>query len=812
MSVKVTAGKARVHWLVENHGSQTLGVDHAILYVERSTLKLGKVSRNTAAGLTPQQAFEIRYENSKSNVGSDIEALDLFVIPKTHGENYDYDEEVRKLIHHLHKQGKCEFDALFKAYQKEDYNSEAMLGYDVNTHPTMLLNIVKQFCGLGVTYDTRDKIVWRWKQEEDIEMILDRLDNHNLCLFAAYTSRGKTKIAIEAAHQLLVAGGIVLVTTPITDTKKSFWENLNFFHFGDNRNMRTTYMDSAQFAKTSMNELNRRADSGELIFIVLTVQDLRYGEALDADVDASVVQLREKYASLSGHVDLWIRDERHSQYNGYVTSQRLGKMRAEYELDLTATPYNCYDKYDWKHVVSRTLLWGLTHKAHTRLPTIRIDAIGMAGVKVIPELAMLYNEQEGYDPRKLFVRHNNNFVMEQEIVRLAEGFYTNARSRTKNPISIVNDVELSNSAKVCGLWVLPQGSEGDSASDYLPALADLLNRRVAKEGIYFIDSYSVENTCPVNETIGDYMNQLVSLHGRVIILTCGKFLTGTDIPCMGHVVLFDRMESVANFEQLMGRMIREYPGKSEVKLYVMAPGAGVGVTLGRMARMNAELGNGTEYGVLDCIPLTEYDGTHFRTFSVEEILNMTQAWFRGEVRDKLPMNSLLMKISTVDLTAWADLDMSKYKHMLPKIKLSDDTDAKVRKKLKEAVKNGQPRTKEEINFQERVAQMLQSVVWEAQWVAYTIYSVEWRVILQHETMQGMFDAQTLTCVKNTLESNTALEKMVDEHIRDKQFAYRSLPPEEFYPELFGNSKMKQGLGLVYVSFDLAQEMVDQLPL
>ena len=812
MSVKVTAGKARVHWLVENHGSQTLGVDHAILYVERTTLKLGKVSRNTAAGLTPQQAFEIRYENSKSNVGSDIEALDLFVIPKTHGENYDYDEEVRKLIHHLHKQGKCEFDALFKAYQKEDYNSEAMLGYDVNTHPTMLLNIVKQFCGLGVTYDTRDKIVWRWKQEEDIEMILDRLDNHNLCLFAAYTSRGKTKIAIEAAHQLLVAGGIVLVTTPITDTKKSFWENLNFFHFGDNRNMRTTYMDSAQFAKTSMNELNRRADSGELIFIVLTVQDLRYGEALDADVDASVVQLREKYASLSGHVDLWIRDERHSQYNGYVTSQRLGKMRAEYELDLTATPYNCYDKYDWKHVVSRTLLWGLTHKAHTRLPTIRIDAIGMAGVKVIPELAMLYNEQEGYDPRKLFVRHNNNFVMEQEIVRLAEGFYTNARSRTKNPISIVNDVELSNSAKVCGLWVLPQGSEGDSASDYLPALADLLNRRVAKEGIYFIDSYSVENTCPANETIGDYMNQLVSLHGRVIILTCGKFLTGTDIPCMGHVVLFDRMESVANFEQLMGRMIREYPGKSEVKLYVMAPGAGVGVTLGRMARMNAELGNGTEYGVLDCIPLTEYDGTHFRTFSVEEILNMTQAWFRGEVRDKLPMNSLLMKISTVDLTAWADLDMSKYKHMLPKIKLSDDTDAKVRKKLKEAVKNGQPRTKEEINFQERVAQMLQSVVWEAQWVAYTIYSVEWRVILQHETMQGMFDAQTLTCVKNTLESNTALEKMVDEHIRDKQFAYRSLPPEEFYPELFGNSKMKQGLGLVYVSFDLAQEMVDQLPL
>lgn len=812
MSIKVRADKAQVHWLVENGDSTSLAVNHALIYVERSTLKLGQVSRDSATGLTPQQAFEARYEGSKSSASSDIEALDLFVIPKTHGQDYAYDEEIRKLIHHLHKQNKCEFDALYKAYQKADFNSEAMLNYDPERHPEVLLNIVKQYCGLGVTYDTRDKISWRWKQEEDIEMILDRLVNHKLCLFAAYTSRGKTKIAIEVAHQLLPGGGIVLVTTPITDTKKSFWENLNFFHFGNNRNMRTTYMDSAEFAKTSAAELDRRADDGELIFIVLTVQDLRYGEALDAGVDASVVQLREKYASLSGHVDLWIRDERHSQYNGHVTSKRLGKMTARWELDLTATPYNCYDKYDWKHVVSRTLLWGLMNKTHTRLPTIRIDAIGMAGVKVIPELASLYTEQEGYDPRKLFVRDNNNFVMEQEIVRLAEGFYTNSRSRNKNPISIVNDVELSNSAKVCGLWVLPQGSEGDSASDYLPALADLLNRRVAKEGIYFIDSYSVENTCPANETIGDYMNQLVSKHGRVIILTCGKFLTGTDIPCMGHVVLFDRMESVANFEQLMGRMIREYPGKTEVKLYAMAPGAGVGVTLGRMAKMNADLGNGTEYGVLDCIPLTEYDGTQFKAFSVEEILSMTQAWFRHEVKDKLPMNSLLTRITHMDLDAWANLDMSKFKHMLPKIKLSDDTAAKVRKKLQDITRDGKPRTKEDINLMERVAQMLQSVVWEAQWVAYTIYSVEWREILQHETMQNMFDADTLACVTTTLESDAALERMVDEHIRNKQFAYRSLPPEEVYPELFGNSKMKQGLGLVYVSFDLAQEIVDQLPL
>jgi hypothetical protein len=812
MSVIVTAGNARVHWLVPDSGQGLFQQNHALLYVEKSTLKLGQVTRDTAVGLTPQKVFETRYINSKSSANDDIEAIDLFVIPKSKGEDFDYDDEIRKLINHLHTQGKCEFTALHPGFQLPNMNSEALVGYDSAVHLTSLLNIIKQYCGLGKYYDTRNHITWRWKQQEDVDMILERLDNHNLCLFAAYTSRGKTKIAIEAAHQLLHAGGIVLVTTPISDTKKSFWENLNCFHFGNSRHLKTVYINSAEFARTNVSDLVQRADNHELIFVVLTVQDLRYGEALDHNADVSSIRLREKYESLVGNVDLWIRDERHSQYNGHVTSMRLGHMHATWELDLTATPYNCYNKYGWEHVVSRTLLWGLANKQHTKLPTIRIDAIGLASLITIPELSSIYTEQEGYDPRKLFLRSNNNFVMQQEIVRLAQGFYINSRSKHKNPISIVNDVQLSTGAKLCGMWVLPSGSAEDGASNYLPALADLLNTQLAQQGLFFIDSYTVEKQCTANLTIGDHVQQLLTQHGRLVILTCGKFLTGTDIPCLGHVVLFDRMESVANFEQLLGRMIREYPNKQEVKLYAMAPGSSVGVTLGRMARMNADLGNGTEYEVLDCIPLTEYDGTQFRTFSVEEILTLTQDWFRNEVKHKLPVNTLLNCITHIDLQAWADLDMRKFKNVLPKIKLSDDTAAKVRKKLLESTREGKPRTKQEINLMERVAQLLQSVVWEAQWVAYTIYSVEWREILAHETMQGMFDVETLACVKATLESDASLEKMVDEHIKDKQFAYRNLTPEEVYPELFGNSKMKQSLGLVYVSFDLAQEMVDQLPL
>lgn len=812
MSVIVKTDLARVHWLSNVTNNGVLTDNHVLLYVERSTRKLGQVTRDTFAGLTPQQAFETRYSGSKSIASEDIEALDLFVLPKTHGTNYSYDNAVRRRIHALFRQNKCPFDGLYTGYQKPGYNHEAMPGYDPDAHIEILLGILKDYCGLSHNYDTRDAISWRWKQKEDIEMVLDRLQKHQLCLFAAYTSRGKTKIGIEVAHRLLPQGGIVLVTTPITDTKKSFEENLSYFHFGSNRDIRSTYMDSVAFARTSAQQLGRRARKGELIFVVLTVQDLRYGEALDIDVDASVVKLREKYQELSGCVDLWIRDERHSQYNGFVTSKRLGNMKASYELDLTATPYNCYDRYNSEHVVSRNLLWGLQNRSNTRLPKIRIDAIGMATVAMIPELAVVYSQEEGYDPRKLFLRENQSFVMEQEIVSLAQGFYQNSRSRNKNPLSIVNDIHLSAPAKLCGMWVLPQGQEGDSANQYLPALAQLLTQRIGGSDLLFVDSYSVERLCPSYQTIGDYIESLIEKHRRVIILTCGKFLTGTDIPSLGHVVLMDRMESVANFEQLLGRMIREYPEKQEVKLYAMAPGTTVGVTLGRMARMNAEMGGGSETQVLDCIPLTEYQNTKFHTISVEEILAHTQEWFQSEIRDRLPSNSLLNALAQTSLEFWNQVDLKKLGKSLPKTRITDDNLARVRKKLITAGGDSKsPPTREEVDNAVRVMQALQTVVFEAQWLAFTIPTTEWRVIWAHPVLSQMFDPELLDACALTLESNPVIERMVDDHIRDRQFVYRNSPPEISYPKLFGNSKRNQDLGLVYVPFELAEEMVSQLP-
>ena len=812
MSILTRADNAQVHWLVDDAPNKTLGPNHAVLYVPRMPVKLGQVTRDSAQGLTPQKTFEERYSGSKSLADDDIQADDLFVIPKTRGQDFDYDNSIRRLIHHLHKQGKCPFDALYPGYQKTQANSEALLGYDRAQHLTTLTQIIKQYFKLGEYFDTRDQLTWRWKQQEDIDLILAKLREHHLCLFAAYTSRGKTKISMEVAHQLLPQGGIVLVTTPISDTKKSFEENCVNWHFGANRSLQTTYMDSQAFGKANIRQLRERAANNELIFVVLTVQDLRWGESqLTEASDAGVDKLRKKYQALSKHVDLWIRDERHSQYNGFVTSQRLAEMKADHVLDLTATPYNCYNKYDAQHILARTLLWGLRNQAHTRLPSIAIDAISGAGLKLVPELEAVYQQEEGYDPRKLFQRENQNFVMQQEIVTLANQFYTNSRSRKKNPLSITNDTSLSDSAKLCGLWVLPQGQQGDGASDYLPALAHMLNTR-ADPGVFYIDSYDVEYKCGKSQTISSYVDQLIATHGRVVILTCGKFLTGTDIPSLGHIVLWDRMDSVANFEQLLGRMIREYPGKTHTKLYALAPGMSVAVTLGRMAQKNAELGGGTEYEVLDCVPLSEYGNTGYRQLAADEILEQTQNWFQSHVRDRLPSVSVWNMIQRGHIPDnWHELDLKKFRNILPRTQLTDDTGAKVRAKVAKGGKNNKAATKSDLDEIENIVRILQNVIFEVQWVAYSQDNWNWQHVITNEAILGMFGEDVVEAVVETIHSNPELESMIQEHLSTKQQAYKNLDPEQVFGELFGNSKLKQSIGLVYVPWKLAEELVNALP-
>lgn len=803
MSIKVIGSQAKIHWLSNDHNNGRLTKDQAVLY---EVDKLGQVTRDSAEGLTPAEAFEQRYPD-KSTLKQDLVAKDIFVIDKKQGPNFDYDDGFREFCHDLYKKGRIPFDALYPGYQLPNTNAEALVSYNRENHLEILVNCLKQYLGLEMFFDTKDPIIWRFKQEEDIEEILERLVQYRLCLYAAYTSRGKTKIGIEVAVRLCQQGGIVLVTTPITDTKKSFEENINDYHFGADRNLKVIYMDSIEFAKHSVTDLRQRANNGELIFVVLTVQDLRYGEDAPSTVDTDTKELRAKYHALSGQVNLWIRDERHAQYGGEVTSQRLSNMTAEYELDLTATPYNVLDKYNWEQIVSRTLLWGLKYKEHTRLPTIRIDAVSTPLSNVSSKIAAMYSEEEGFDPRKLFVRNNSNFVLEAELLDIRDRMYHSPLSKKKEPLSIANDTELSSVAKNCGFWVLPEGQDGDGAADYIPDLAELLN---TNSKTYFTDSYTLEKECPKTTTIGKYIESLVKQHGRVVILTCGKFLTGTDIPALGHIVLMSKMNNIANFEQLLGRMIREYLGKDEVKMYCFAPAMEIGLVQGKMAKMNVALSGGTEYEMLECIPLTEYTTNGPCKINPNTILAEVQEFFKRLSKDRLPSASLESALSGVDLSVWEGLDTKKFKKSAPKAGVTEDNGAKVKNKLGDNPKTGKPYTKDELHTITQIANAIQTVMVEAKWIAYSIDNYDYSIVLSNPALAKMFPEE-IDAVIDTIENDTVIRDMVVKNLTDKQLAYKGLTPIEVYDDIFMNNEYKKKIGLVYVNFDMAKELVDNLP-
>lgn len=798
MSLKVIGSEAKVHWLTNARTRGKLTEDLGILYVVDD--KLGQATARSYAGLKPGEAFERRYNGQKSSLKQNFVASDIIVFDKIHGEDYDYDDHARALIHDLHRKGRVPFSANYNRVQVENTNSEAMPGFRRKDHLETLVQSIAQSLGIDHYFDTKDPITWRWQQYEDALEILGTLYKHHLCLYAAYTSRGKTKIAMEVATQLCQSGGLVLVTTPITDTKKSFQENINDFHFGVDRTLKTTYMDAAEFAKTTVSDLKARAKSGELIFIVLTVQDLRYG-------DSATRSVRKKYQALNDHLDLWIRDERHSQYGGDVTSERLAEIAADYELDLTATPYNVIDRYRTEHIVSRTLLWGLKNRIHTGLPAIAIDAINTPFAAISDKLSGVYSGEEGFDPRKLFVRESGNFTLEAELIELSHRFYHSSLSKRKNTLSIVNDTGLSSAAKLCGMWVLPQGMDGDSAGYYIPALAEILNRYHKLSGTFYLDSYTAEKQCPSTMTIGDYVKTLVEQYGRVVILTCGKFLTGTDIPVLGHVVLFDKMSNIAGFEQLMGRMIRQYPGKDQVKLYTLTPGSETGLTLARMAQANATLGNDTAWEVLECVPLTEYDTGAANRISPSDMLAELQQWCRDTLRRSLPLATLESELNQIDTSMWTEVDHREFRVTRPSTELTDDNGAQVRVKVGASKKQGHRNKNQVYN----IADTIQAFMSEAAWVAYSLNDYRLEAVLNSDAIELMFGNDVIAAICDSAIQSPGIERILRDYLSDRQAAYSGLSPEEVYDELFVNTAANNKIGMVYNSFDLVNDLLDKLP-
>jgi hypothetical protein len=628
------------------------------------------------------------------------------------------------------------------------------------------------------------------------------------CLFAAYTGRGKTKIATEAAARLVVGGGLVLVTTPVSDTKQGFENDIVQHHFGEDRNRKITYMDGCEFKSTTIQDIVKRTENGELIFLVITVQDLRYDDfknTVDLDEKSNTVMLREIYQQLDGKVDLWIRDERHLQYTGQKTSAKLDLLTAPMCIDLTATPYNCAYTYKNEQIVNRDIIWGLMHRKFTNIPEMSIDAINASISKICPKIAPLFTVDEGYDPRKLFVRENGEFVHYQEIITIMEKMYTDTLSRKKNPLSISNDLGLSDVSKRCGMIVLPSGNFGDSATDYIPALAKLLNKTVGK--VFWIDSYTLDRVRQ-QHSIEEYVENLLMEHQKVILLTCGKYTTGTNIPALGHVVLLDKIGSLSQFVQLIGRPIRVYNEKTKVKIYSIAPGAELKITLGRIQLESEGMSGVTSSSLLDCVPLSEYDGLSWKTFDPSDIINSAQDWYSTVSKRGLSNQLIQHALIDYDLSGFKGKNLSTLIPSSPKISLSDENGSKVK-----IMENGSSSfTNKDVNHAllQKIIDTIQCITNEMLSIAYMDDNYVFMNILNHPLINGgMFEKDLIGEVIKLLDDRKILADNLQKYLDEKKYAFKNLSFREVYDQVFVNNKHKQKIGFVYIPLKLGEELIEQ---
>ena len=818
MAVKIDGSKAPVCWLTDNSTGK-LASGEGLLYVVGKTNplqgnKLGE-AKHGYTGLTPGAAFEKRYANEKANLREDHVAIRLYVVPmKT-----DFDDTVRERIHEL--KDVCQFDALTPRHQLAGYNSEDLIGYKDEQHNVILEKIIKELVGIDDYFNTNDPIVYRHEQENDVDVLCKIVSGGAPALYWGHTGRGKTIIAVAAAAKLCPTGGFVLVTTPIADTKKNFEKTIKNNSFGD-RKLKITFVDAAKLKTTSIEQLRERADAGELIILCITVQDMRYDDGIDDE------GLREKYEALSKiHIDLHIPDERHRQYDASETRKRFANITPHKTIDLTATPYRL-DKYAVNAVINRGLLWGILHRDKTKLPEIFIEGFNTPFSNLNPQFAELFNEIDGWDPRKMVLRKNGNFVYEKQLLDIPNACYINSISKSKNRLSIANDPELCSAAKQCGMWVLPAGDEGDSVTEYLPVLANLYNSHYSKKGIYFIDSYKFKDTCPYGNlrcehTSDEHMAEWINQYGRVIILTHRMFVEGSDFLQLGHIVLLDKLNDVILWEQLLGRLMRVFPEKPSVKLYVAAPNVNLKSTYGQWARVSAKHSNGqyTEQQALDSIPLTEYNETGLHSVSADEIVKATTDHYIAQLTRGVSSQVIRNELDQLDPSELAHImrgcKVGNYKMPRKFVgSLTDPNGAKIAITVNNPA--AVPRTKTEHNVNENATALIRAVTSHARGVAVVEHNYDIKSLLKSRMMQDSFNKSDLEAVQLIMDKfpSRSLQSRINEVLHQAREAYDNINPADsdamikMVSALFANNSHNKKKAMVYIPEQFAREVCNKL--
>jgi hypothetical protein len=382
--------------------------------------------------------------------------------------------------------------------------------------------------------------------------------------------------------------------------------------------------------------------------------------------------------------------------------------------------------------------------------------------------------------------------------------YDDWRPENRNAFNVENDTQLSAVSKLVGLVKLPAGQGDNSAVDYIPALAKLWNESTPDD-ILFIDAYELSR-CNVSPK--ECVSSLLKQYRRVIILTCEKLMVGTDIPQIGHIVLFDRISSADSFEQLIGRSIRTLDGKKSVMLYNMCPGSEIRLTLGEMVNRSAKLSGEDPREMFDNISLTEYssikDGV---VIPYEEIQSSLQQHYQNVSRDIIHASTLHSTFGEFEHSFWDSLNLQGIKKSNAKTKLgmtplNSENGARV---FKPSAKL--PTEKQEISTIQKFVTLVQNVMVESNWIADSTGNYELFEILESEGMKDMF-SDTIRYVIDGARQNALLRGKLQAYINDKEKAFKGLPIEERLDSVYLNTLEKGNLGLVYTPYELAEKLVE----
>jgi len=794
--LKLDTSKSKLFILSDSYKG-IIESSHLLLYVrsDGKNTKLGEI-HSSGVGKTPEQAVEDSYTVREQF--TDTYILAFVVIDKKELKRKDYDDDIRKMIHKLHLQGELPFDALYPGYQKSGYNTEALIDFDSENHIKLLVSCIKEYCGIKSFFNNKNPFRPRFGQEDSIDACVEILRKHNKSLLTAYTGMGKTIMSLAVATRFLSeTGGIVLITSPVEDTLLSFKSQINGnVCLALNRNQKYSCVTAKDLNAFSFDALKKRAEQGEIVFILLTVQDLFFEGEFD---------LREKYSYLKGNIDLWCRDEAHKYYVGDRTSKLLNVIQEKAVLDLTATPYKIIGNYSDDMIVNRNLMWGLKHREQTNLPKVSIKSITAPFSCLSDALISEFNLEEGFDPRKLFACSNNEFVYRADLIKLVHLMYEDWRPENRNAFNVENDTQLSAVSKSVGLIKLPAGQGDNSVLNYIPTLAKLWNESTSND-TFFIDAYELTKS---GVSPKEYVTDLLKTYRRVIILTCEKLMVGTDIPQIGHIVLFDKVSSADSFEQLIGRAIRILDGKESVTIYNMCPGSEIQITLGEMINRSAKLSEEDPKEMFDNISLTEYssikDGV---SVSYEDIQNSLQQHYQNVSRDIIHASSLYSTFGEFEHSFWDSLNLQGIKKSREKTcygmtPLSDENGARLFKPSDKS-----PTEKQEISTIQKFMSLVQNVMVESNWIADSTGNYELFGILESENMKEMF-SDTIQYVIDGARQNASFCDKLQEYINDKEKAFKGLPLEKRLDSVYLNTAQKASIGLVYTPYELAEELVAQ---